>query len=237
MRRFFRRLFDCDDDIKSPRIFWFIALGFFWMLWIVGVANRARGEAEAELATHTNAIAHWWHNNEPADAYSTIIARGVFGLILVFIAGHYSAILQRIVIERVAHRRRELQEDQHRREIESKVLLMERESDQHATLSKLAQSKHEIIMRLGNVDQYIRVLDIETDPSKRTIALQAAHSEMTMLSSKLASGQITAEAIDAPEIREHAAETSSDLVRLGLPEDRLTRDIKRLFKLNGQQSG
>ncbi len=87
-------------------------------------------------------------------------------------------------------------------------------------------------MRLGSIDQFIRVVAVETDLSKRTVALQAAHSEMTTLAAKLASGQITREALDAPEIREHASETSKDLVRLGLSEDRLNRDIIRMFKLS-----
>ncbi len=54
---------------------------------------------------------------------------------------------------------------------------------------------------------------------------------MTTLAAKLSSGQISREAVDDDDVREQAAETSHDLNRLGLANDRLNRDIVRMFKL------
>ena len=121
--------------------------------------------------------------------------------------------------------------DIHRRDFDEKMQTMEAEHTAQSNLSKLAQSKQELIVRLGSIDQYIRVLGIETDLSKRTVALQAAHSEMTTLTAKLASGQISREAADDDDVRQQAAETSHDLARIGLADDRLNRDLFRIFKL------
>jgi len=64
------------------------------------------------------------------------------------------------------------------------------------------------------------------------MALQDAHSAIMALSARLASGEISRDALDDHEIRELAWETCNDLARLGLSEDRLNRDIIRMFKLN-----
>lgn len=90
-------------------------------------------------------------------------------------------------------------------------------------------------MRLGNIDQFIRVLAHESDSSKRTVALQAAQAELTTVNAKLASEEIVAEAVLAPEVQEHAKETSADLSKLGFAEDRLNRDLQRTFKLKDNQ--
>jgi hypothetical protein len=88
-------------------------------------------------------------------------------------------------------------------------------------------------MRLGSIDQFIRVLETETDANSRTMALHDAHSQMTKLTASLASEQISREAFDDPVVREYALETSKDLAQIGLVNDRLNRDLTRMFKLNG----
>ena len=85
-------------------------------------------------------------------------------------------------------------------------------------------------MRLGNIDQFVRALEGERDNSNRIMALQDAHSQMTKLAANLASGEISREALDDFEIRERASETSKDLARIGLSNDRLNRDLVRIFQ-------
>jgi len=47
-----------------------------------------------------------------------------------------------------------------------------------------AQSKQEIVTRLGIIDQFIRVCRMEREPSRRVITLQSAHAEVTSLNGK-----------------------------------------------------
>ena len=84
-------------------------------------------------------------------------------------------------------------------------------------------------MRLGNIDQFIRVLGHESFPVKRTLALQAPQADLTTINAKLAPEEIVAEALIAPEVQEHAKETSADLTKMGFAEDRLNRDPQRTF--------
>jgi hypothetical protein len=117
----------------------------------------------------------------------------------------------------------------HQKMVES----FDKESKSQQSLSKESKSKHELVTRLGSIDQFVRVLEAETEPSNRTMALQKAHSEMMTLAARLASGEISRDALDTQEIRELAWETCNDLARLGLSEDRLSRDLIRMFKLDG----
>jgi hypothetical protein len=192
---------DCDDDVKSIRTFWHAILGGLWVLLIM---------------------------------FSGSVSFFFWGLCLAPLIGfiaHYVALIQVKIREQNNEKRQQLKIEREQLAFEGKMDAMERENQKQDALSKAAQSKQELIIRLGSIDQYVRVLSIEMDVSKRTVALQAAHSEMTTLAAKLASGQISREAVAAPDVREHASETSNDLARLGLTEDRLNRDIKRMFKL------
>ena len=56
--------------------------------------------------------------------------------------------------------------------------------------------------------------------------------QVVRLAASLASGEISPEAIDDENVRQHAAETSGDLARIGLADDRLNRDLIRMFKLS-----
>jgi hypothetical protein len=79
------------------------------------------------------------------------------------------------------------------------------------------------------MDGFIRVLDGRPSDDERTMMLQKAHSIMMKLAAKTASGEIGRDTLENSHVRELAAETSRDLTRLGLADDRLNRDLVRLF--------
>lgn len=131
---------------------------------------------------------------------------------------------------------KEARENQNRqRAFENQMSEVQKQNEAESRLSKAAQTKHEVIMRLGTIDQYLRVLGTETDASRRTVALQAAHSEMTTLAAKFASGELSDSVVNDSTVRGQAVETSRDLARLGLSEDRLSRDLTRLFRLTARE--
>jgi len=229
--------FDSDEEeITKPLIFWGLLLSCIWVAWIIQKGNAAYDQEAAKLAERI-AISRWWHSNDPGTARFQVYLWGVMGLFIVFIVAFFIAILHVSIVRSAVDKFKQLKNKREQRSFESEMAHMDRQNDKKAELSKIAQSKQELIIRLGNIDQYVRVLELETDASKRTVALQAAHSEMTTLAAKLASGQISSEAIDAPEVQQQATETSNDLARLGLAEDRLNRDIIRMFKLGSNRIG
>jgi hypothetical protein len=223
-------LFDCEEGAKRPRIFWFLVLAVLWFSWIIPEANAAYDRAAAELANR-NSIMQWWNSSEPSKARIWVIFFGLAGLYIVFVVAHFVALLHSSAMRSVAEKRQEKRNRQEQHKFDSKMQDMEQENAKQSRLSQTARSKKELILRLGSIDQFVRVLEHETDASRRTVALQAAHSEMTTLTAKLASEEIIPDMVDAPEVRRHAQETSSDLARLGYGEDRLNRDIVRTFKL------
>lgn len=230
---------DYDDYKKKVRWFWFFALSVIWMWWIIGKSSDAYDKAAAETATKTG-LAHWWSsgagvlNSDADNARMSYIMGGVFGLVGVFFVAHIIAGVQVSMKEDTAKKKREAQSQREQREFQQQMEDMDEQSSQQDKLSKFAQSKQELIMRLGSIDQFIRVLETETDANTRTMALQDGHSQMTKLTASLASEQISREAFDDPVVREHAWETSKDLERIGLSNDRLNRDLIRMFKLSAE---
>ena len=95
----------------------------------------------------------------------------------------------------------------------------------------IASSAREVIMRLGVIEGYIRVLEGETDPARRTVTFQAAHEQITEISAKRASGEIPPAVLALADIVDQAKSTSGHLVNLGLSEDPLNLEIVRLFNL------
>jgi uncharacterized protein YxeA len=230
---------DYDAYKKKARWFWFFALSVIWMWWIICMANNAYDKAAAQTATKTG-FSHFWSsgggimNSDADNARMGIIMGGVFGLVLVFIVAHIIAGVQVSMKQDADQKNQEVQNQREQREFQQQMQNMDEQSNQQDKLSKFAQSKQELIMRLGSIDQFVRVLETETDANSRTMALQDAHSQMTKLTASLASEQISREAFDDPVVREHALETSKDLARIGLANDRLNRDLQRMFKLNGE---
>lgn len=229
---------DDDDYKKRARWIWFFVLSVPWMMFMIGAGNDAYNKAAAEMATKTG-IGGWWargagiFNSDADNARMSYITGGIFGLAGVFFVAHIIAGVQLSMKEDAAKRKREAQNQREQREFQQQMQDLDEQSSQQDKLSKFAQSKQELIMRLGSIDQFIRVLETETDANSRTMALQDAHSQMTKLTASLASEQISREAFDDPVVREHAWETSKDLSRIGLSNDRLNRDLMRMFKLNG----
>lgn len=178
----------------------------------------------------------WWNGNEPGKARMWVYIWGLAGFYLVFVVAHLVSLLHASVVKSMAGKLSDLKSQRDQKHFEAKMQHLEHENQKQTKLSKSAQSKKELVMRLGNIDQFIRVLAHESDSSKRTVALQAAQAELTTINAKLASEEIVAEAIIAPEVQEHAKETSADLSKLGFSEDRLNRDLQRTFKLAGKAS-
>jgi len=211
-----------------------------WMCWIIQKGNEACDKAAAELASNQSSghvysgVVNWWHSNDPDQARVQVIWHGILALILVFIVAHYIAKAQASFMQDAAKRKRESQGRRAQREFENQVKNMDRVSQQQASQEQFTQSKKELIMRLSNIDRFVRMLDGEHDNSSRTMTLLDAHDQMTKLAANLASGEISRDALDDPEIRDHALETSNDLTRIGLENDRLNRDLVRIFKLNAE---
>lgn len=225
-----RELFDCEEAAKRPRIFWCLVFGVLWISWIIPEANAAYHQAAADLEAR-GAIMRWWNSNEPGKARMWVYFWGFAGLYIVFLVGHLVALLHASVVKSMSAKMNDLKSQRDQKQFETKMQHLENESQKQSKLSKSAQSKKELVMRLGNIDQFIRVLAHESDSSKRTVALQAAQAELTTINAKLASEEIVAEAVLAPEVQEHAKETTADLSKLGFAEDRLNRDLQRTFKL------
>lgn len=115
------------------------------------------------------------------------------------------------------------------RATEASIQVMAHENEAMRNQASLAQSSRELVLRLGNVDQFIRVLEHEQDSDKRTVALQAAQSEVTTISAKLAAGEIQPQALSNQIVVDQAYATQTDLGRIGLGDDRIARDLVRLF--------
>ena len=229
-------LFECEEDVKMPRLFWFLCISPFWIWWIIQKANDAHAKKAAEVADEWF-VSRWMDSGAATRTWVFTMLAGLAGLGLVFVVAHFIGLLHASVARSISQTRQNIQNKRDQRAFESKMQDMDRQNSEQAALSQFARSKKELIMRLGSIDQYIRVLEIEKDTSKRTVALQAAHSEMTTITAKLASGEIIREALDAPEVRAQALETSKDLVRLGFAEDRLNRGIVQRFRLEAGGAG
>lgn len=176
--------------------------------------------------------------NEPGAGIGTqlrYVPRLVISVIASYFAAKYIAPIQlkfhEDMIDKAEEGKRRTNQKEAQKTHQKMIQQFDEESKTQQHLSRESKSKHEVVTRLGSIDQFIRVLDGENDASNRTMALQKAHSEMMTLSARLASGEISRDALDDQEIRELAWETCNDLTRLGLSEDRLNRDLIRMFKL------
>jgi hypothetical protein len=179
------------DDLSPTQLFWLILLSCPWVIWIVGKANEVYALKQAELAKQSF-FERMWNGTNPGGSWFLIaIIGGGIGLCIIFVIAHVAAAAQEHITDQIAdaveNRRRQKKQEQ-----------FETQSQKESALSKSAQSKKELIMRLGSIDQFIRVLENESDTSRRTVALQAAHSEMTALAAKLASEQINREMVEVP---------------------------------------
>jgi flagellar biosynthesis protein FliQ len=208
---------DPEAYLKKARWFWFIVLtGILWAI-IIYITN----EPGAGIGTQLR-----------------FVPRLLISLIASYFAAKYIAPIQLKFHEDMSEKAEEGKRLSHQKEAQKAhqklVEEFDKESKSQQSISKESKSKHELVTRLGSIDQFVRVLEMETEPASRTMALQKAHSEMMTLAARLASGEISRDALDAQEIRELAWETCNDLARIGLENDRLNRDLIRMFKLNAE---
>ena len=107
----------------------------------------------------------------------------------------------------------------------------DKESQTQHNESLESKSRHAIVSHLASIDKSMFVSwERKATLTTALWRCKKAHSEMMILSAKLVSGDISRAALDVQEIRELAWETCNDLAAIGLANDRLSRDIKRMFQ-------
>ncbi len=122
-------------------------------------------------------------------------------------------------------------EEQQRKSFQRQDQKMKRENEAKDNTENLIHAKTTLIKSLGNVDSFIRVFRSASDGFTKTSALQDAQTEMTRIVAMMASGEIPLKAINDSHVRDQAKATSKDMAEAGLGNDRLNRDLIRIFKL------
>jgi hypothetical protein len=203
------------DYLKKARWIWFIVLTVVLWAIIIHVANEPGAGIGAQIIS---------------------VPRLIISIIASYFASKYIAPIQLKIHEDMddSAARAKRRAAQKQAEVTRQKMIQEfdKESQTQHNESWESKSRHAIVSHLASIDEYVRVLAAESDPDNRTMAMQKAHSEMMILSAKLVSGDISRATLDVQEIRELAWETCNDLAAIGLSEDRLSRDIKRMFKLD-----
>ena len=201
-------------------------------IWVYAVphASEARRQAEAQLATETG-IVHWWHNNEPDKAAGQWYVGAFIATVAVFWVGYLLAPVSLGSVESINDARRRWVAKQAQKKFHESVQQLDEENRKAARQLGLAQSKQEVVTRLGTIDQFVRVFRAETEPTRQVMTLQAAHAEVTNLNAKVVSGEIDAECLKDGHVMDCVKETVADLIQSGLSNDRLSRDLRRIFKL------
>jgi hypothetical protein len=228
-----------DKEFKRTRLMWWFALGAVWFALFFLIGKSKEAAVEAELAK-LSGVSRWWHEggligeSDATKAMGPWLGAAIVGAALMFIPAHVIAgiRLQQIASAEEAARRQhdERERESERAALAANVKAIEDDSATATAAGKLARSKQEIITRLGNVDQFVRILEHESSSDRRIVALQSAHSELVTISSKLAAGEIIHEALADERVRNHAIETNRELRRIGLAKDRINRDLVALFK-------
>jgi hypothetical protein len=120
-----------------------------------------------------------------------------------------------------------------------KLLSAQAEATECALRSQeeLRRSEAEIIGLLGSIDLYVRVLELETDVNRRTLALQSAQGILTTIAAKLASGALERAAVSSSEVAGMALQTHRELHRLQLHNDRIAADLTRIFGVSAYAPG
>jgi hypothetical protein len=234
-----------DNDSSNPFTVsataktWFVALWLFlgvpFLLYMRTEGSRERARVAAEI-DKSNWISRTWQKGiiGPGDhekAAEPYYFGGFCGSIAMAIPAAIGALLIDGRIKRAAAAAERHRQQAEQADFDAKMQASDRENASAARDMTLAQSKREVITKLGTVDQFIRVLQSETDQPRRSLALQAAQGEIVAIAARLASGELASEVVTDPSVSGHANETLEELRRLGLSDDRLTRDIRRVFRL------
>jgi len=163
-----------------------------------------------------------------------VVAGAIVNLIAALIIAAIQLKLRKIIpqVREKMGQAREFSRQKQAQKEQQKVLAKHMDDSARAKdFRQKSDSLHEVISLLGSIDGYIRVLDGQPGRDDRTMMLQKAQFIMVKLVAKSASGEISRDTLDNSHVRELAAETSKDLARLGLADDRLNRDLVRMFKL------
>jgi hypothetical protein len=194
-------------------------------LWTWAAIERplARAQAQAELDARTG-LDHWWHKGDPDSAEGSIALVALGGTVFVFWLGYFLSPMTLGMVESMKNARKQA-------EFQKSVRQLDEDSQQQSRQMGRSQSMQEIVTRLGTIDQFIRVYRSESERSRQVIALQAAHAEVTNLNGKVLSNEIDADSLIHPEVMACVRETIADLQAAGLSEDRLYRDLRRVFRL------
>jgi hypothetical protein len=212
---------------KPERAVAAFVFGFVLMipLWTWANIERplARAKAQAELDARTG-LDHWWHKGDPDNAEGSIALVALGGTVFVFWLGYFLSPMTLGMIESMKNARNQA-------EFQKSVRQLDEDSQQQSRQMGRSQSMQEIVTRLGTIDQFIRVYRSETERSRKVITLQAAHAEVTNLNGKVLSNEIDGDSLTHPEVMACVRETIADLQAAGLSEDRLYRDLRRVFRL------
>ena len=165
------------------------------------------------------------------------VAGTIVNLIVALIIAAIQLKLRKIIPqirEKIGQAREFSRQKQVQKEEQKKLAKHIEDSARAQDVRQKSDSLYEVISLLGSIDGYIRALDGQPGRDDPTVMLQKAQFIMVKLVAKSASGEISRDTLDNSHVRELAAETSKDLARLGLADDRLNRDLVRMFKLKSK---
>jgi hypothetical protein len=216
-----------DEELVRRRKRWHAKLAPTWFVVMLIIGSWQKHSTQIEW----DKKGLWGHlvGQSPDSVFGDWFAFGLFGAALMYFPSRALAknevrelmlLDEEKALGEAAARNRQDAEDRKKRH--------EQEASQQV-ISHRVYSVQQVILLLGNIDQFVRVLASERDANRRIIALQSAQSAVTTLESRVAAGELDQSALSHPQARTHASETLHDLDRLGLSEDRLARDIRRLF--------
>jgi predicted ATP-binding protein involved in virulence len=130
------RSFDSEQYIKKARRAWFFGLLGICMVYLLTSSN----------ATSLGAMLQFPF-------------RMIFAVIFSHLAAKYIAPFQlsihQTMIEKAAHAKESLQQEQAQEALQKEIDSLNKESRNQQDASKTSQSKRELVMRLGSVDQFI----------------------------------------------------------------------------------
>jgi hypothetical protein len=226
-------------DSSEKRTVFAIMVATMLALVVVPLGSRAaavREEVRIKLSQMTPeereyAQGSWWRKSEEEKALQQVSSGAICSISIIPIIAYFLTPRALSAVEWFRDRHERHRTLRQQKLLELKYMKMERTNEQLETKLKLAQSKQELVAKLGAIDQFIRVLEHESDASKRTLCLQSMQAELTTISARLLGGDIHPSAVDDPHVRQSAEETIEELRRAGLGTDRISRDVVRLFKL------
>lgn len=228
--------FELPSSMKAWFVLLWLTMAGIWMGILLSKGYSAKAAARAEINQKTG-FNRWWAegawvgSSDDDQAAVPYFIGACIGALAMCLPARIGTELTRsyLTFKKNAHDKK--QEEFERNELEARARASEQENAIAFQQMNLSQSKRELVARLSAIDQFIRVLEGEPNPSRRTATMLSAQSEIAAVVGKVASSEIISEALLDSHVRAHATETYADLVRLGLKSDRLARDICRVFQV------